>query len=117
MKNLSARAGNCPATVAPPPRLPQAPRTWLEGPIHLVLGLAAVVMVWLLLGTITAFVPRAGLVAERLRQPIESSRGTAYAQTNLDARSVERAAAGADPAPGPKRPTGQPGPPRTPPVS
>lgn len=78
--------------VPPPPRLPEAPRTGLEGPIQWVLGLAAVAMVWLLLATISAFIPRAGLVAERLRQRPTAWAGAAYARTNLDTGADDRVA-------------------------
>jgi len=66
------------------PRLPQAPGTRLEGPIHLALGLAAVAMVWLLLATITQFVPRAGVFASRLRQTPEMLVSPACVRRNPD---------------------------------
>ncbi len=62
------------------PRLPQVPRARFEGSIYLVLGLAALALVWLLQSSIVQFVPRAGTFAERLRDTPEILVSPSYAQ-------------------------------------
>lgn len=79
------------------PRLPVESATGLEGWVHLVLGAAAVAMVWLMLASIQDFVPRAGTFAERLRETPAMLVDPAYAAhstiTNRGAATVANAAA------------------------
>lgn len=90
------------AVLARVPRLPVEPAAGWEGWAHVVLGGAAVAMVWLMLASIQDFVPRAGTFAERLRETpamlVDPTYAVRPAGTNSGAATVANAAAVGKPA-------------------